>query len=256
MKSYLLVVLLLVLILPNLFGEIRNGYESDLPKLRMSLENLRNVLITDLNLTKRERRRIEARIKSLMDRMVYSELTMRLLTQFKAIAPEIYNRIDTLKDSKGRIIDVYVKFIPKEKAPFESSGIVSLVPSEMDEDRCVSQYGEGTVSVMILILNNSLQVLSHEFGHLQYVVPNLASYIAYYRRTYGAGYSLDKLGHRCDDPSGDNALEFQKQFRQSFVRYMKSDVRVISPYSLANRTRKDLFRTNDVREFSLAVTGW
>lgn len=256
MKSYLLVALLLILLLPNLFGEIRNGYERDLPNLRTSLQNLKDLLANDADLTDGERRKLKQKITSLMDLMVYSELTVKLLNQFKAIAPDLYNEIDTLKDSKGRVIDVYVKFIPKDEATFESPGMVSFVQSSGDENGCSSAYGDGTVSVMIMIMNNSLQVLSHEFGHLQYMVPNLTSYVDYYRRTYGRGLSLDRLGHRVDDPSGDNALDFQNRYRRSYIRYRHEGDQIVSPYMLANRTRRNVFREPDEAMMSLVMNGW
>ena len=47
MKNLLLVTALLFLILPNIFGEIKNGYGTDIPVLRASLKALQDLLASN-----------------------------------------------------------------------------------------------------------------------------------------------------------------------------------------------------------------
>src|SRR5690348_565278 len=101
MKNYVLVAAMLIVVLHNLFAAIKNGYERDLPKLRISIEGLKAVLSGNKSLTAAEARRIKLKIKSLTDQLSYYEVTERLLSRFRAIAPELYAEIDTLKDRSG-----------------------------------------------------------------------------------------------------------------------------------------------------------
>ena len=100
------------------------------------------------------------------------ELTEELLKQFKHISPDLYNRIDSIRDAKGRFTDVYVKFIPREEASIMAAGITRMAQSDEDKDACFSEYGKHSVSVKIWISSKALLVLSHELGHVNYQVPN------------------------------------------------------------------------------------
>src|SRR5688500_7673940 len=161
MKSYLLVVALLILFLNSLFAEIKNGYENRLFGFRISLERLEKILSED-ELTPAERRKIKQNIRLLVDFMVYHEITDLLLKEFRAIAPHLYNEIDTLKDCKGRPIDVYVKFIPKSQAELQSAGMATFQQAPNDLNSCYSEFGEASISINIWIWNRALHVLSHE----------------------------------------------------------------------------------------------
>lgn len=240
MKSYLLVVLLIILFLNSLFAEIRNGYESKIVGFRISLLRLEKILAED-NLSATQRRKIKQKIKSLVDFMVYHEVTHVLLKQFKAIAPELYNEIDTLKDASGRSVDVYVKLISKSEAELQSMGMATFQQAANDSRLSASEYGEGSVSINIWIWHRALHVLSHEFGHIKYVVPNLASYVKFYRRHYPNMTRDTSLGHTSSDPSGKSAYEFEERFEKKYFLYLKGDSpRVASPMVLINPIRKNL----------------
>ena len=241
MKSYLLVGPLVIIALNTLFGEVKNGYEKDVLAFNSSLKSLRNLLYTHPYMEAAQKRKTKEQIRSLVDYMVYYQITDSLLKQFKAISPELYNEINTLKDSKGRSVDVYVKFIQKDQLRFQAAGTASFSQSANDPDLCNSKYGDGSVSVEVWIFNRALWVLSHEFGHLSYAVPNLRSYIKFYKREYGDSCPNVMPGHRANDPSGKLAFKFEERFRKSFVKYQKSDVNfVTSPLVLVNPIRRNL----------------
>jgi hypothetical protein len=242
MKIYFLVCISLIVFLSNLFGEVKNGYEKDYVALKMSMQSLQDILRGE-GLSAVQRKDIKDRIKLLIDYMAYYQITDTLLRQFRAISPELYNEMDTLKDSRGRIIDVYVKFAPKDEARYQAAGLASFQHALNDSKTCVSEYGVHSVSVRIWIVNKALWVLSHEFGHLKYVVPNLESYVQFYRKKYRKGPSDSVLGHLPDDPSGKMALAFEHRFGQSYGRYLRrASESVASPLVLINPIRRNILQ--------------
>jgi hypothetical protein len=104
-------------------------------------------------------------------------------------------------------------------------GSTNLKSIDGDHDVYSSKYGPYTVSVNVvdgpgigIQRSNPLCLLVHEFGHVKYQVPNLASYSQYFHQKY----SPEKLteeprGHEPGDPSGIFAktalAEFYKNFR-------------------------------------------
>lgn len=243
MKRYLLIAALLMLILNNLFGEVKNGYEKDVFGLKVSLQSLRDILFNNQHLSAAEKRNIKARIESTINYLACYEITDRLLKQFREISPDLYNEMDTLKDFKGRIIDVYVKFITKKDVPFQSLGTASFNQDVDDLNSCNSEYGAGSVSVRILMMNKGLSILSHEFGHLKYMVPNLKSYAKFYQRKYDSGPLDPMLGHHPGDPSGKVAAMFERRFRKSYFRYLKQDLDVVrSPLALINPIKRNIMQ--------------
>ncbi|HEU5145391.1 MAG TPA: hypothetical protein VFT90_01690 [Chryseosolibacter sp.] len=239
MKTLLLVVALYFLIFPNMFGEIRNGYERDIAFLKVSLQGLKDLLAGDQKLSIAERLKIKQKINSIHRHLTYHEITETLLQRFNLIAPHLYEEIDNLKDGKGRSVDVYVKFLPLD-APMESTGMVSLRPSG-DSTACSSEHGMATASVRIRITNKALKVLAHEFGHLSYIIPNLRSYIGRYSSIYRQRDTIAQLGHLQSDPSGESAFDFEKRFSRAFASYRKENVQKdLSPMQLVARTHRSV----------------
>src|SRR5687767_10923771 len=176
MKNILLVTVLLFLIFPSIFAEIKNGYGKDIPVLRASLKALKDLLANKEQLSATEKKQLKQRIADLTHHLTYYEVTEVLLNRFRTISFHLYQQIDQLKDAKGRNVDVYVKFLP-EDSPLPSYGMVSLAPSPIDTTACVSEYGTGSASVRIRTTNKALLILAHEFGHLSHIIPNLRSYM-------------------------------------------------------------------------------
>jgi hypothetical protein len=241
MKNCVLVALLLILLLNDLFGEVKNGYENEVANVKSSIQGLKDVLLNSKDLSVADKRKIKIKIRTLINYLTYSQITETLLQQFRAIAPDIYNEIDLLEDCQGRIVDVYVKFISQAEAKVAAAGMASFAQSEYDLNSCHSEYGVRSISVKVWILNNALCVLSHEFGHIKYVVPNLRSYVEFYKNKYPRGLSEPNVGHRSDDPSGKVASEFEQRYRQCYVKYIKADLTPVrSPLALVNPIRRSL----------------
>ena len=256
MKNLLLVTALLFLILPNIFGEIKNGYGKDIPVLRASLKALQDLLASNDQMSGPEKKQIKQKIADLTRHLIYYEVTEVLLNRFRTVSFQLYEEIDELKDAKGRSVDVYVKFLPEDSA-LPSYGIVSLVPSAIDTTACNSEYGAGSASIRIRTTNKALLILAHEFDHLSYIVPNLRPYLAYYKNIYRATSSIGDLGHLHGDPSGLNAYRFEKQYRLDHVNYRKQDYpKEIAPMSLVARTHRAIVEGGTEGEMRVVQAGW
>lgn len=175
MKTCALFLFLGCFIAPICLAEIKNGY-SEIAGARSSLISTRKSLYEDNGLSHLEKQNMKHKIGDLERYIIYYALTDKLLAVFKDIASDLYAEMDTLRDSRGRIVDVYVKFVPEKELPPGVAGVTSLDQDKTDEHTCQSEYGPNSVSVMIVAGNKSLAILAHELGHVQYQTMNLASY--------------------------------------------------------------------------------
>jgi len=240
-KKYMLLVGL-IFILHNAFGEIKNGYAKDIILLNKSLKNLKAVVNESDRLTVSRRRQLESKIANLENSISYYKVTESLLNQFKMIAPDLYAEIDTIRDGKGRAVDVYIKFVPINGTELQAWGTTYINQSETDSVAYCSEYGEYAVSVKIWIVNRALIVLSHELGHVKYQVPNLASYLEYYKEHYSPSVDgYDILGHKPDDPSGKSAIQFERRFRKEYSNFLKmGSEKIEDPMAIMDAIRKKI----------------
>jgi hypothetical protein len=242
MKKYYFIVLISLLMLHNASGKLRNGYEIRIGYVRESLNNYYHILTTNKNLPASEKRKIKARMQELIIYQVYYELTENLLSQFKTISPVIFNQIDSIKDAKGRHTDVYVQFISREEGLVMPAGKTYMAQSNEDDDICFSEYGKHTVAVKVWVFSKALFVLAHEFGHVDYQVPNLAGYTEYYKNVYPIlATESNYVGHECNDSSGKNAIVFETMFRKDYMNFLKFRDRseaLGSPLALIQEIRK------------------
>jgi hypothetical protein len=171
----------------------------------------------------------------------YYELTENLLSQYQIIAPRLFSEIDTITDRLGRRVDVYVKFVPLDATEVKAWGITQVSQMENDKDAYVSEYGPFTVSIKIWIVSRALLVLSHEFGHVKYQVPNLASYLEFHKMHYRESRTLTFIGHSPNDPSGQCANQFGHIFKKTYANFLKKgNQRTESPAVLLTRIKKSL----------------
>jgi hypothetical protein len=217
--------------------------------LREQLKSYDDILNTNNRLSAADKRNMKTSLKKLIAYQSYYDLTEELLNQFKLISPGLYNRIDSIKDAKGRSTDVYVKLIPREEATVMAAGVTNMAQSDQDSDACFSEYGKHSVSVKIWIFSNSLLVLSHELGHVNYQVPNLEAYTEYYKRAYPLlSTESNRIGHSSEDQSGKNAATFEKKFRKDYQNYVQLRKRIHS-IRIATRAHGGRKRTvNEVRQ--------
>jgi len=242
MKKYSVIVMICFLMLNSASAKLRNGYQKDIHYVRERLKNCSDNLNTNNNLSASERRKMKACINDLITYQSHYELTEELLKQFKRISPGLYNRIDSIKDAKGRFTDVFVKFIPREEAIVMAAGITQMAQSDEDMAACFSEYGKHSVSIKIWISSKALRVLSHELGHVNYQVPNFETYIEYYKTEYSSLFrNSNCVGHSAADRSGRNATAFEKEFKKDYVNNLKfgrDSARLESPLVLMEEIRR------------------
>lgn len=233
--------MLLILSSEILFGEIRNGYETQLHDATTTLKKLNERLSSDKGLSLLEKQMIRLQIKQVADIISHYELTRQLLNQFKIVSPVIYNEMDTIKDKRRRSTDIFVKLIPPEQSKVQLRAASFFRQALSDVDANYSEYGEHSVSVNICIGQNALLLLSHELGHVSYVIPNLATYISFYRRYYTReSVDLSHMGHNQLDKSGKAAWSFEQRFRGDLAYYLiNGGMRFESIPSLIDRIRRN-----------------
>jgi hypothetical protein len=243
MKKYCLCIALSFAALTSSFAEIKNGYAAGISSAYMSLKVFKSMLQDDHGLTPAKRKAIETKLKEMVKYITYYELTENLLGQLKVISPDLFYEIDTISDRQGRRTDVYVKFISEDEAPVQAWGLTGISQVAGDEDAYLSEYGERTVSIKVWVVDKALLVLSHELGHVRYVVPNISSYVNYHVSNYRPGSTVpNHVGHNPNDLSGKSAAAFEKRFKESYYSfYLKSGrARTDSPLALLNKIRKDI----------------
>ena len=242
MKKYIVVVIILFFMLNSAWAKLKNGYEKDISYVRERLKSYKEILSANNNLSPSERRKMKADLNNLILYQSHYELTEELLKQFKLISPGLYNRVDSIKDAKGRFTNVYVKFIPREEAFVMAAGVTRMAQSDEDKDACFSEYGIYSVSIKIWITSKALLVLSHELGHVNYQVPNFETYISYYKTEYSNMFpDSNCIGHSPTDQSGRNASTFEKEFKNDYHSYLKfrsEDAPLESPVALVDQIKR------------------
>jgi hypothetical protein len=209
--------------------------------MKESLSYLQNVLLENRGLSSFQRRKVEASMEILLDQTAYYELTETLLSQFKLVAPNLFAEIDTITDRLGRPVDVFVKFVPIDATEIKAWGTTYISQMDNDKDAYISEYGPFTVSIKIWTVPNALLVLAHEFGHVKYQVPNLASYLAFHRILYKDFRQQTFIGHSIKDPSGRSANRSGNIFKKAYSDFLKArEEKMKSPVVLLTMIRKGL----------------
>ncbi len=241
MKANFLFATLMILSSCVLFAEIRNGYEAGLRTAIAALQQLSTRLSSDKNLSLLEKQNIRSEIKKVTDIISHYELTRQLINQFRIVSPVIYSEMDTISDKRKRPTNIFIKLIPFEQSRVQLMAASFFRQSPRDSDASYSEYGENSVSVNICIGQNALQLLSHELGHIRYVVPNLATYTSFYQRYYKRELTdFSYVGHSPFDESGKTAMSFEQRFRADLAYYLiNGGMKFESTASLIDRIRRN-----------------
>lgn len=235
MKTYVLLVMVIWCGIMPSPAKIINGYEKEIHTALSSRRHLLS-LPPDNN--------VRRRLAAVEEFIQYHQITEMLLRQFREIAPALYLQVDTIRDKKGRKVDVYIRFVPSHKNAEGTIASTNLNHLKNDKHGYVSEYGPLTVSIRILAVKHSLRILAHELGHVRYQVTNLASYLDFFSRNYADHHSRSAyLGHKPNDPSGQLAAALEKQFRLASRLYHKNQSdkhrdAVFVPEHVAKRVRQ------------------
>ena len=216
-------------------AEIKNGYV-DVENARVALRSLKLLTSSDTTLNEKQSRNVNDRIKVLTDYINYFEITNILLNEFTRIVPDLFADINGIKDKAGSPTDVYVKFIPMNQVDGNHPG-ATYIQYKQGDDTNYSEYGANTVSIKIWIMDTSLTILAHEFGHVKYEVPNLSDYQNYQKANPNINRSY--RGHNPSDLSGQSASTYEKKFSRTYSDYLKSTMsRRLSPFKIARQVRE------------------
>lgn len=244
MKSFIMIFSLFISMHTLTFGKIINGYASGIQEARNMLIHLQTILAEDTynnnTLSSLQKVRLQASIERTKTYVLYYHLTEKLLERFSTIAPDLYYEIDVITDAKGRVTDVYVKFMPENEMRVSLTGTTDMAQAAVDRDACASEYGVHTVSVKVGVRSNALEQLAHEFGHIQYQVPHLAEYAVYYNKHYKqTNDAIRCIGHKANDPSGQYAHAYAKKFWQQARVYHKT-TGAKSPVALLQEIKRSM----------------
>ena len=67
-------------------------------------------------------------------------------------------------------------------------------------------------------------LLAHEFGHVNYQVAHLSSYMDYYAANYLNGEFVSTfIGHNSTDPSGMMASHYESVWRRCYLIYLRTN---------------------------------
>jgi hypothetical protein len=197
------------------------------------------MILLENNLTITEKLLLKSKIEKLVNYISHYELTDEFIRQFRIVAPIIFTELDDIKDRRGRSTDVYIRLVSEEQArtPMVAATFFERMPD--DEDANVSWYGPYSVSVDISIGENSLFLLSHELGHIRYIVPNLADYYKFYNWNYSNATGFHNMGHSANDPSGQYAHMFERRFLEEKKVYSRNGgKKPMSLFSLLTQLKK------------------
>lgn len=233
MKTYVLSAIVCCLSLTFSAAKIINGYDENIESALASLEHLNRLP---------QEKSVLTRIERVREFILYHGLTKILLERFRLISAELYQQIDTICDYHGRRVDVHVKFVSASSIQAGTIANTNINQQTGDEHGYFSRYGPNTVAVEIIVVKQSLRVLAHEFGHISYQVPNLSSYIRFFKRNYtDVHMRANYLGHKPNDPSGQRAQLFEQLFRKHLIKFEMSDGnKVMNPLDLREQLRADL----------------
>lgn len=206
----------------DLNARIINGYEQQYKEAMLALNSIGQ--IPQGNLTKQDNARYKKFVEETRKKVQITEdlfqKTEALIASLRLIDPELYHRVDQLRDFEGNITDVYIHML--EKSGSKVKGFTNLEQSKSNPHVYTSGYGDYSVSVSVVFssFRNSLKCLVHELGHILYQVPNLQSYMQYFKETYlTSDFRGDELGHLDTDPSHlsvkSTMLRFLAQWKHS-----------------------------------------
>jgi len=206
------------------YAKIRNGYDKEVEKTEIYIRNLHEIAKEVLNTVQRERLNnlLAATYTKAKKLRELHASTQELIEMFRAIVPEIYEEINTIRDSEGNETDVYIKVVDDLGSGLK--GATNLSQSVENPNVYTSEYGDYSVSVRLIITGPVLPllILVHELGHVRYQVPHLAIYCKYYKKYYQYSHTnSNNIGHARHDPSNLSVKRTLKTFRKSWREYTK-----------------------------------
>jgi hypothetical protein len=206
---------------PEIYAEIRNGYEEEIIKVEKWLNQLYEIANGPLNELQREK--MNKKLKeahATVDKLRENHgNTQELIEMFRMIDPALYDEINTIQDNEGNETDVYIKVVD-DLGP-DLRGATNVKHSDDNPNVYSSEYGDYTVSIKLITTGPiwPLWILVHELGHVRYQVPHLVEYTTFHKKVYQDQHFAGVQGHHPNDPSYYSVQETSKAFKKSWNEY-------------------------------------
>jgi hypothetical protein len=217
----IIVIIICIAISSYAFAEIKNGYKQDVYKAKQTLKNLKIVMDDVIDnedlFTPVKTRYILVKVE-LNFLLKFFSITNELINNLQIIHPDLFDEINYVQDHHGNETDVYIRVQPDEHMNKFHWGTTNLRQAEGDPHTYQSYYGPGSVAVNIRLClkKMSLKLLVHELGHVKYQVPNLASYLNYFKENYKFSTSKTASGHKYGDPSNQSVIAELQRFNNLY----------------------------------------
>ena len=219
MRAILLITMALI-VCYSTKADIENGYQDELQVAEQSLKNLEE-LIKKLTPQNSDEQFYKLKSHYLRAKRTYKHLsayyskTEELITLLLTKDPAFYSSIKSVRNFHGQVTHVYIRVMPVNRMRPGIFGSTNLEQTINDPHVYQSRYGLNTVSVHIRECSPSkqLELLVHELAHVKYQVPNLASYMEYFKQSYLGFKEYGAYGHLKDDPSNQSVANEMIAFR-------------------------------------------
>ncbi len=202
------------------FFDIKNGYADELYQWEHQIKGLKQAI----NSQKTTPSQKSSLLKVLRYSQKYGQqlqhdyhLTEQTIVRFQKVDPELYDSVSNVRDHQGNLTHVYVKVIAGFGETNGQYGTTNLNQNPANKHEYISCYGEHSVMVKVAAGPRALILLAHEFGHVLYQVPNLASYTEYYHQHYTDDDDPNR-GHLPQDPSNLTVHRVLKRFKGKLSR--------------------------------------
>jgi len=188
------------------YFDIKNGYADELYQWEHQIKGLRQAIKSSKTTPSQKSSLLKVLRYSQKygDQLQYDyQLTEQALKRLKRIDPELYDSVSNVRDKQGQVTHVYVKVIVGFGDKTGLYGTTNLNQNPSNQDQYISCYGKQSVMVKVASGPKAVELLAHEFGHVLYQVPNLAS------------YGDDRIkGHLPHDPSNLKVRQVLKRFKK------------------------------------------
>lgn len=213
----LMIIFVLTIICPYSKAEIRNGFVPELKRCQSAL-NFLDAELSDPQINEK-RKKDFLRLKRQFTLQQGSALklfqrTEEIIHDLWDISPGIMSQVDNLRDANGVITHVYVVVDFHLGSRDGIRGVTNLGFSKNDDNTYASRFGDHSVEVRVNGGPNAIVLLAHELGHVIYQVPNLKSYVKFYRGHYNN--KPGAKGHHADDPSHHSVLQVMNRFYRDY----------------------------------------
>lgn len=227
MKQYVLTSALFLCLILNAQADIYNGFYYDILKLEKTIARTQDLLsettnTRDLKKLEKELKRLNKKMRSLQASHAETEALIKEVWQ---IDSGLCAKVSRVTNAEGTLTHVYVKVVSRtseeyinlSRHHYVACAYTSVGQEAINAHVCTSRAGTNTVTITVAYGCDALKALGHEYAHVLYIVPNLATYMKFWT-------SNDDFhnGHSKDDPSYFFLNEIEQNYLNRYIEYTQS----------------------------------